>query len=389
VRPVIGRKRSITYPYSYTAKGGETDVLVTVEQPWTLANHLMLEIVGNELYRQSHSGQLDNWRCEAVMEHLKGFPLEDLRKLSKYKADPDLMKKIPLLHEYIELKYELDSLYTADHYLSVDELKKKETMELQQSDIESEMGDYRISLMDFGKRYENIKHSMHTIEFSMDKAIDDYWEHFGVGRRRERFCDLLIQTSQATLSFDGFPVRALEDPKAVEIKESKGKKIYKGGQVYNAYVPIPPSSFFQCELEDGICYVSFSSLLGILFSHNILTLNTDWLPKEFLKLDTNAAALYRRFFSVAPNNKPGRLRVKDVFEHFGYPVGGNNDKHLKNITTWLDQLIEVGLLASFEIERRRGKIEYALIHLSYDSVEKAVESVATYEDINDKLVQTI
>jgi hypothetical protein len=389
LRPVIGRKRSITYPHSYTAKGGERNVLVTVEQPWTLANHLMLDIVGNELYRQSHSGQLDNWKCEAVMEHLIEFSPENMRQLSEYKADPDLIKKIPLLNEYLNLEYELDSLYTTDHYLSVEELKRKEAMELQQSDIEAEMGDYRISLMDFGKRHEKIKPRMHTIEFLIDEAIESYWAYFGVGRRRERFSDLLIQTSQATFSFDGFPVRALEDPKAVEIKESKGKKMYKGGQIYNAYVPVTPSSFFQCELEDRICQVQFGSLLGILFSHNILTLNTDWLPKEFLKLHTNAAALYRRFFSVVPSNQPKRLRVKDVFDHFGYPVGGNNDKHLRNITTWLDQLIEVGLLASFEIERRRGKIEYARIHLSYDRVEKAVESAATDEDMTDQLVQTI
>ena len=362
---------------------------MTIDRPWTPAHQLMLDIVGTQLYRQLHPGKVDNWRVEAVMDHLMGFPIEDLHMASVYKSDPALTERIPLLSEYLEVKRELESLSSEEDYTNALKEGRIDEMETRKFELESEMGVYRTDLMDFAECTERILPRAHDIEFSVDEVMDAYWDYFGINRRHQRFRALIKETSKATFSFDGFPVRALIDPDAVEVKEAKDKKTYKGGQVYNEYVPIPRSNFFDCVLEGRQCQVQFRTLLGILFSHNILTLNTDWLPKEFLKLDTNAAALYRRFFSVTPSNQPSRLRVKDVFEHFGYPGGGNNDKHLKNITTWLDQLIEVGLLASFEIERRRGKIEYALIHLSYDSVEKAVESVATYEDINDKLVQTI
>jgi hypothetical protein len=349
----------------------------------------MLDIASTQLYRQVHPGKVDNWKVEAVMDHLMGVPIEDLHMASVYKSDAVLAERMPLMSEYLELKEELKSLSSEEDYTSALQEGRIDEIETRKFELESEMGAYRSDLMDFAYCVERVRPRVHTIEFTIDEVMDAYWDYFGTNRRHQRFRALIKETSKATFSFDGFPVRALIDPNAVEIKEAKGKKTYKGGQIYNEYIPIPRSNFFDCVLDGRQCHIQFRTLLGILFSHNILTLNTDWLPKEFLKLNTNAAALYRRFFSVVPRNQPRRLRVKDVFEHFGYPVGGNNDKHLEYITKWLKDLIKVGLLAGFEVELRRGKIEYARIHLSYDTVEKAVESVATYEDISDEIVQTI
>ena len=104
--------------------------------------------------------------------------------------------------------------------------------------------------------------------------------------------------------------------------------------------------------NDGIVqnrhyYISFNTMLGELFAHNLLSKSYDWLDNRFYSLPYNAQVFYRRFL-VHNDYKSIPLNLETIIEGLNL-----QDKNITNLiatieTNILKPLIEHGLIDSCE-----------------------------------------
>ena len=76
LRPV--QKRKCNYPYSYVVENLGQPVSVTVDRPWTYANHLLLDFIGHELYETAYktiAKKRNTWKNEGSLGLLHSIDL--------------------------------------------------------------------------------------------------------------------------------------------------------------------------------------------------------------------------------------------------------------------------------------------------------------------------
>ena len=79
LRPVQARK--CNYPYSYDVENLGKQVTITVDGPWTFANHLILDFIGHEQFELSYRkivSKRNSWNNELSM-----FLLNSIDKLKE------------------------------------------------------------------------------------------------------------------------------------------------------------------------------------------------------------------------------------------------------------------------------------------------------------------
>jgi hypothetical protein len=83
------------------------------------------------------------------------------------------------------------------------------------------------------------------------------------------------------------------------------------GQLIDLYYQMRDfQQLFNMELKDDIVILNFNTPLGKLVIHNMLILDTDWLPMNALRLSKNAYFLYKRFVlnkRSGKGNRPPRV----------------------------------------------------------------------------------
>jgi len=120
--------------------------------------------------------------------------------------------------------------------------------------------------------------------------------------------------------------------------------------------------------------VVFSTILGELFAHNLLTKNYDWVDTAFYKLPYGAQVFYRRFllhnnFSSIP------ISLENISAKLNY-----RDQNETNLPKTIEQSVlkplkDFGLITSYEKEEGLGGLKYIVHRKSTPS------TVSTASDI--------
>jgi len=153
--------------------------------------------------------------------------------------------------------------------------------------------------------------------------------------------DLLLETSRVEFKLV-FPVR---------MKDHKGmkEKTYR----MNFFSRLFEFGYIDKEIRsDGFVlsreyYISFNTVLGELFVHNLLTKNYDWLESRFYVLPNNAQVFYRRFL-LHNNYKSIQINLETIRDRLNL-----DDKNITNLRNTVERnilgpLLDHGLIDSYE-----------------------------------------
>ena len=114
LRPVQVRK--CNYPYSYVIENLDRDVTVTVDGPWTYSNHLILDLIGHEMYERVYQHVLqnkENWKNHTSLGYLQS--VDALKEHQYADLTPELEPYADLFEEYIYFKKNEHSGSTCHH----------------------------------------------------------------------------------------------------------------------------------------------------------------------------------------------------------------------------------------------------------------------------------
>ena len=185
----------------------------------------------------------------------------------------------------------------------------------------------------------SIKNTRYWIRFD-DK---EFRKHSGLEMDSGSIRDLLLETSRVEFKLV-FPVRMMDGKQAKE-------KIYN----MNCFSRLFEFGYIDREVRsDGVVqnreyYISFTTLLGELFSHNLLSHSYDWLDISFYKLPFNAQVFYRRFL-VHNDCSPIQLKIETITERLNL-----QDKNITNLTGTIEKnilnpLLEQKLIDAYEVK---------------------------------------
>lgn len=187
---------------------------------------------------------------------------------------------------------------------------------------------------------QRIKDTRYHITFT-DK---DFRKHICSDMSSNDICNLLHETSRVEVKLV-FPVRMWNGKKAKE-------------QTYNMNYFSRFFEFGYVEKEPGIngiiqqreYYLSFNTVLGELFAHNLLSKSYDWLDNRFYNLPYNAQVFYRRFL-LNNDYKSIPIKIETIKERLN--LNDNNITNLRNTIerNILTPLITQGLIDTYEKEK--------------------------------------
>jgi hypothetical protein len=156
--------------------------------------------------------------------------------------------------------------------------------------------------------------------------------------------NLLLETSRVEFKLV-FPVRLREGKKDQEHTYNMNffSRLFEFGYVDRA------------TRSDGIVtlreyYVSFNTVLGELFAHNLLSQSYDWLDNRFYNLPYNAQVFYRRFL-LNNNYKSIPIKIETVKERLNL-----DDQNITNLKNTIERnillpLVNQGLIDSYQKEK--------------------------------------
>jgi hypothetical protein len=184
---------------------------------------------------------------------------------------------------------------------------------------------------------ERIRKERYFIKFT-DR---DFRKFTSLDLNSNEIMNLLLETSRVEFKIV-FPVRLLESKTAKE-------------KSYRMNMFSRPFEFGYLDKEirsDGVVqcreyYVSFNTLLGEMFAHNLLTKNYDWLDHSFYQLPQSAQLLYRRF--LLNNNFPRiTLNLQTIADKINL-----QDKNITNLVRTIEEsalrpLVKQGLIDRYE-----------------------------------------
>ncbi len=348
LRPV--QVRRVNYPYTYEVENMGKMVSVTVDKAWTPMNHLVLDFIGHEIYKRVYakvhkskttwknsgsSGLLLN--ANAFVENFNLDILYELKRhISAYLEYESIISKQDKLNNLIELdrfSSEHDRQKCIDNHIQLTTLAQT---------LYDQIGPDNIVELDKIVLKSNGYLRKWTISINPNDFIKRFVPFFQK-RRKEYLISLLERTSKARFS--------LEYPLRVPVVEDKvlddGNYESEIRSVYPELIQIRDENLFNIEQTDGKLLIHFDSLLGRAYTHNLLTLNTDWFNKAFLSLDGYASAIYRRFFVTKSKNSSKSIMIHDLIDYFGFKA---NTDYRNTILSAFENIVSVGLINDFQVE---------------------------------------
>jgi len=207
------------------------------------------------------------------------------------------------------------------------------------------------------KELDNVNNTVQHLPAMNDQDIQQfknkrYYVHFN-DKNFRKYTDtdmssndifnLLLETSRVEFKLV-YPVRLQEGKDAKE-------KLYN----MNLFSRFFEFGYIDRDIRsDGIVrsreyYVAFSTILGELFAHNLLSQNYDWVDSSFYTLPYSAQILYRRFL-IHNDYVKTYLNLKTIVERLNL-----KDKNTTNLIKTIEEsalkpLMEHGLIDSYEKE---------------------------------------
>jgi hypothetical protein len=210
--------------------------------------------------------------------------------------------------------------------------------------------------------------------YSVTFTDQDFRKFTGSDLPSNDICQMLHETSQAEFKLV-FPVRLADK------KKGSQEHLY----TMNFFSRLFEFGYIDKEKrKDGIVKqreytVVFSTILGELFAHNLLTKNYDWVDTGFYRLPHSAQVFYRKF--LLHNDFPSiPISLANIAARLNY--SDQNETNLPKTveTSILEPLKDFGLIASYEKEEGLGGLKYVLkrrsnLPLSSEASDNAVSGV--------------
>ena len=351
LRPVQVRK--CNYPYSYVIENLGKQVTVTVDRPWTYANHLILDFIGHESYENAYQNivkKRNTWKNSASLYFLHSVAA--LKEHQHSDLTPELKPYAHWFEKYIYAKKIEQELISKD--------EDGDDLDRVRSQIAQLCQEVDCSLLGKFDKIHKIRRNgrgVFIIEINLRNFSKRYKVFFSENRRTEYMQELIKRTADVKFTFD-YP---LQHP-MIEEYEQNGEAKTKIIDRRLETVKVENCSLFNSEIKNGILIVKFDTFLGKLYTHNLLTLNTDWFEENYLKLNGYASAIYRRFFSTRKIVK--ELELRDLFEFFGF---ANNCRYPAIINQAFENIKNVGLIDDYKIIVNGGKFSKGYIEVKTSS----------------------
>jgi hypothetical protein len=361
LRPVQARKNS--YPYTYNIDNLGEEISVTVDRAWTYANHIVLDFIGLELYEKYYRKVVkkrNTWRNE-FSESL----LHDADKLVEFSAIqiPEELKHN--YKKYVEyrkwsdvsdkLRRFLDQDELVNNHEGLDECKNKyQSAENRKDEIRKELGIYLMNELEAAYLRINRSMNVYFVEINFSKFLERY-DKFFKKRRKENLLNLINRTSDVKFTLK-YPLKV----PVLQEKITQQKIIKKIVTTQFEYVSIKNDNIFSCDFHDNTINVTFNTFFGANYSHNLLTLNTDWFEEDYLKLNNMASALYRRFFVTKPGNNAQRIEIKDIVKYFGLM---KNSRYPQIINNAFEDIKNAGLIHEYKVNLNGGKFSKGYVEV--------------------------
>jgi len=196
--------------------------------------------------------------------------------------------------------------------------------------------------------------------FSIEINLRNFYERYKIffsRRRIEYVAELIKRTAGVKFSLD-YPI---QHP-VIETYRYKGESRTKITGRYLETVKVENSRLFNFKIENGILKVIFNTFLGKLYTHNLMTLNTDWFDEDYLKLNGYASAIYRRFFSN--RKKVDEIKLIDIVEYFGF---ANNCRYPEIVKQAFNEIKTEGLIENYKFVGSGGKFSKGYIEIKMSS----------------------
>jgi hypothetical protein len=361
LRPVQVRKEN--YPYTYIIENMGSKVAVTVDRSWTSANHLILDFIGHEQFEKTYAKVYEK-RTSWKNEGSQGF-LMNVDNLIRYaKRDDiipdDLKPYIQKYKRYIQLEglvLELEELRKKDS-LDEDKTKLLNQYYMERNRIADDLEYYQSELKNFRDLITGEAIQSYYIDLNLQHIAEKYSIFFR-GRRKEYIKTLIRRTAEVKFTLE-YPVRV---PLVRHIKKGDGLlPIIKGVDLES--VKVENENIFNVEFNGDSVRVIYNTLLGNIFFHNLLTLNTDWFEENYLKLDGYASAIYRRFFVTRSGNKVDTLPIKQIVDYFDW---SKSSRYPEVIKSAFEDIKNAGLIADYKFNINSGKFSKGYIEVEKSS----------------------
>ena len=284
LRPVQVRK--CNYPYSYVVENLGQPVNVTVNRPWTYANHLLLDFIGHELYELLYRTVVKNrnhWKNEGSLGLLHSIDL--LKQHQRADLTSELEPYADWFEKYMNAKTEEEGLTNRGVYGD-----KLNCIRIQIDQLRQEIDSRLLEKFDNIYKIRSNGRGGYPVKINLRNFSERYKMFFSENRRIEYIPELIRRTADVKFTFD-YP---LQHP-IVETYQYRGQTKSKVSKTRFETVKVENCNFFNYEIENGYLLAKFNTFLGKLYAHNLLTLNADWFEEDYLKLNGYASAIYRRF----------------------------------------------------------------------------------------------
>jgi len=350
LKPVQVRK--CNYPYSYNVENLGQKVTIMVDGPWTFANHMILDFIGHEQFERSYRKILskrNSWKNDLSM-----FLLHSIDKLKEQRyADlsPELEPQADWFSNYYCARKKEQELKDRGDW-GAEYNKVTNAISQMQSEIDHNL------LAKFEKIYKLLTNGRNW--FSIEINLRNFYERYKIffsRRRIEYVAELIKRTAGVKFSLD-YPI---QHP-VIETYRYKGESRTKITGRYLETVKVENSRLFNFKIENGILKVIFNTFLGKLYTHNLMTLNTDWFDEDYLKLNGYASAIYRRFFSN--RKKVDEIKLIDIVEYFGF---ANNCRYPEIVKQAFNEKKTEGLIENYKFVGSGGKFSKGYIEIKMSS----------------------
>ena len=205
--------------------------------------------------------------------------------------------------------------------------------------------------------------------FNIDELIESYpiLNHY-----RYKFLEQLIKISATKFKMN-YKVKFIDRQ---PVRDDNEKMTDRGNLIDMHYEMVYFQNIFKLERKDDNIILNFNTPLGKLIIHNMLIVDTDWMPIDALKLSKNAYFMYKRFIlnKVAGKHKAEKIELKyDEIAAFLDYKWKNESGVNKKFEESFDDMKENGLILNYKRKKRFKSRIYELHFEKKKPVQKKKE----------------
>jgi hypothetical protein len=292
-----------------------------IDGTWNHHQSIILDIILDRLlkaYYAEYKGLPKSWRSKKVMKKTAAF--------SGKTITPEAISCLSLSPEDAYAKHCADNSNNAD-----------DSGNIEQNDA------YEKFVEEFGQKTMLLHHDT-PFGIIRSKLFEDY----DILNKYRYTLDEYLRSIAATKFKLNYKIKYLQRPPQYD---DNGKRTDKGELIDLHYRMRDFQHLFKLNFTQDKIILNFDTPLGKLVLHNMLVLDTDWIPVEALELPKNAYFLYKRFVlnRVSGRRKSKNVEIKYADAKAFLDLNWDNDRGVHGIIAKaLGHIVEKGLAEGLE-----------------------------------------